>query len=244
MKDLRRILIGAALIVVQAIAIGFAANAINPHGLPLIRKPLRETHRMASKQEVMPTKPAPVAAVGEKKAETKPTPSVDIKSEAQKSAEQPETPVVASKEKAVPPQVKPAKPTIAANSTEVKPKVKPKAKKIMALFTNLADSKMLWDKKAAIFMDARHKEDYDAEHIEGALSLYLDELDKQYDGALGAISKDKTLVTYCSDPQCETAIKLADALVAKGHTHVLILLEGLPGWRDAGYPTTKGGDKQ
>jgi len=113
------------------------------------------------------------------------------------------------------------------------------AKRIGALFTTLPDAKALFDRKAAIFIDARHSEDYDLEHIPGAVSLFVEDLDKLYEGALGAVPKDRTLVTYCSDPQCGTATKLADALAARGYTRVLILLEGLPGWKGAGYPTEK-----
>ena len=53
MKDLRKILTGAALIVVQAMLIGLVANVLNPHGLPLFRSPLRDTHGFAERREVI-----------------------------------------------------------------------------------------------------------------------------------------------------------------------------------------------
>ena len=45
------------------------------------------------------------------------------------------------------------------------------------------------------------------------------------------------VVTYCSDPECTSAIELADGLVARGHKRTVILLDGLPGWNEAGYQT-------
>ena len=228
MTDFGRTLKWALLIVVQATALGFAANALNPHGLPLVRRPLRETHRLATRSEAV--RAEPVSSTPKVISNT-PPPVASPKVE----------PVPAPPPKLAQPAITPPKPAPAPMPLPAKPKAKPASpKKIEALFTTLPDSKALWDKKAAVFVDARHKEDYDAEHIEGAVSLYAEELDKLYTGVLGGVPKDRTIVTYCSDPQCETAITLADALVARGHTHVLILLEGLPGWKDAGYPATAG----
>lgn len=113
-------------------------------------------------------------------------------------------------------------------------------KRVQALFTTMKDAKELFDKKAALFVDARAIEDYEAEHIPGAVSLYCEDFDKLYDSVLGRLPKDRLIVTFCSDAECKEAIKLADKLVAQGNTRVVILLEGLPGWKDAGYPTASG----
>lgn len=109
-----------------------------------------------------------------------------------------------------------------------------------ALFTSLKDAKACFDNKSAVFLDARAVEDYRAEHIAGALWLGLESVEEDYDKVLGKTPKDRLLVTYCSDLQCASATKLADELVARGHTRVVIMLEGLPGWKGAGYPTVSG----
>ena len=108
------------------------------------------------------------------------------------------------------------------------------------MFTTLADAKECWDKKAGLFLDARPIEDFEHERIPGAVWLYWAKVDALYDKALGKLPKDSLLIAYCSDPECSTAIKLADALVARGHTRVFIFLEGLPGWTEAKYPTASG----
>ena len=124
--------------------------------------------------------------------------------------------------------------TLPVSKASAPPKVQKKAE---AFFIELADAKKLFDKNAALFLDARHEEDYDALHIRGARSLYVEELDRLCDDVMSDVPNDRTIITYCSDDQCETASRLADALAARGYTHVFILIEGLPGWEDAEYPT-------
>jgi len=128
---------------------------------------------------------------------------------------------------------------ISALHTETKGLARQSKKSVQALFTTLDDAKSLFDRNAAIFLDGRPAVDYEAEHIQGAISLYTEDVDDLYGKVLGNVSKDKVIVTYCSDPECTEATKLADILATKGFTKVVILLEGLPGWKEAGYPTAK-----
>ncbi len=110
-----------------------------------------------------------------------------------------------------------------------------------AAFITLADAKPLYVSGEAVFVDARHELDYKEAHITGAKLLYYDEVDKYYPGAVGDTPKDRPIVVYCYDPECESAISAGDALVARGHTRVYILIDCLPGWESAGYPVTRGG---
>jgi len=236
--NLRRIIAGAVLIVVQAAAIGLAANALNPQRLPWVRVPLKDTRRLATTQEVVPT--SPDAIPPDKSSISVPAPLPGNAVEPVLPPKSAPTPDAAEAPKPVQPNsaAKPPAPSSEPSRTP-QPVVKPK--KVEALFTTLCDAKALFDRKAAVFVDTRHKEDYGFEHVLGARSLFVEDLDKLYESVLGSIPKDRTIVTYCSDAQCETAIKLADALVARGHTRVFILMEGLPGWKEAGYPTAGAG---
>ena len=110
-----------------------------------------------------------------------------------------------------------------------------------AAFITLSEAKPLYDSGEAVFVDARHELDYKEAHITGAKLLYFDEVDKYYPSAVGDIPKDKPIVVYCYDPECESAISAGDALVARGHTRVYILIDCLSGWESAGYPVTRGG---
>lgn len=239
----RGTVLGAALIVFEAAVIGLAANALNPDRLPWIRVPLRETHRMATSQEVRPPPPPPPTATAYTAA---PAPPQKVRAAAS-------VPQSATTDAPIPVTVQPLKRTVKpvpapSGERTVQPPIKtvpipsPAAapKKAEALFTSLTDAKALFDAKDTVFIDARHQEDYAAEHIAGARNLFADEFSTLYEAVLGRVPKDRAIVTYCSDPQCDAAIKLADALVARGHTRVFILLEGMPGWRGAGYPSTNG----
>jgi len=243
MQQVLKVVAGACVLVGVATAVGLASNALRQDSLPLIRKPLGETRAVVGKEQLMTN--APIGVQSCKKS----APKTAIPRVAQSKL-----PTVISKTKTQqqPEQVKPKPvmvPTVIASQRTAqkvglrKPEAKkppPASKKIQALFTNLKDGKACFDNKSAIFLDARLTEDYEAEHITGALWLCYESVEEDYDKVLGQIPKDRLLITYCSDQQCASAIKLADALVARGHTRVVIMLEGLPGWIDAGYPTSSG----
>lgn len=237
---LRKTVVGAVVIVLQAAGIGFAMNALNPHPLPWVRVPPHLTRKVARSEMVV----GPAARSADNEAVAQHARD-DGKHAPPGEKEQPTstgetgTQLVA-KTPEVTEKVAPAKPQAApkaARATPTQAASADVARKVEALFTTLADAKALFDRKSAIFIDSRHKEDYDLEHVSGAVSLFAEDVDKLYSEVLGGVPKDKTLITYCSDPQCGTAIKLADELASRGHTRVFILLEGLPGWKEAGYPT-------
>jgi len=238
--ELRKTVVGALVIVLQATAIGFAMNALSPHPLPWVRVPPHLARKVARSEVVV----GPSTRSAENEAAKEPTrdggkqaPPVE-KGQPTSTGETRANPAAVTPEK--PPKSAPVKLQTtpnAAHTSPARPASAPKAKKPEALFTTLADAKALFDRKSAIFIDARHREDYDLEHVPGAIWLFAEDVDKLYSEVLGGVPKDMTLVTYCSDPQCGTAIKLADELVARGHARVFILLEGLPGWKEAGYPT-------
>lgn len=234
-----KIILGAVLILLQAMAAGLGANAVNPHPLPWVRIPLSRTHKMADSREVIGVNPQPSvsaknapdsSASTDQRQPATPNPAASAQTVDSKTADKPAEP---DKDKPKP-------------MREVSPKTQttePSAPRVEALFTTLTDAKATFDQKSAIFVDARHKDDYDLEHVQGAISLFVEDMDKLYDDALGSVPKNKTLITYCSDPQCGLAVKLADALVARGYTRVFIMLDGLTGWKEAGYPTGKGTDQ-
>lgn len=239
---------GIAVMVVLAAGLGLAFNFMNSNGLPLVRKPLRETRPFVSASVLLaqvPSQPkqADKPPVAEPAAmQTAPTtkapakPPMDVSQvptkKPAKTTPRPVTTPTQTPSMATP---KPMPKTVSEAESKTDP-----PKKAEALFTNLKDAKSLFDKKAAIFLDGRPIEDYEAEHIPGSLSLFCEKVDDLYEKVLAGVPKNRIIVTYCSDPECTEAIDLADALVAKGYTKVVILLEGLPGWKDAGYPTTKG----
>ncbi len=244
--SLGRLVPGMLAILLLGAGMGLTANMLRPDGLPLIRKPLRETRSYITAADILagsqksPVIPAPKTVSDQ--------PMSDIEIVTQGSLESPEpgnhsVPKIGMKaEQSVISQVKsradeqtPSESKIViqpANTLE-------KPKNVEALFTTLEDAKSLHDKNAALFLDGRLPIDFSAEHIPSAVNLFCEKIDELYEKVLGNVPKDKVIVTYCSDLECTEAIALADALVARGHTNVVIFLEGLPGWKSAGYPTVK-----
>lgn len=243
MLQVPRVIAGACVLVGVAATLGLASNALRSDGLPLIRKPLSETRAVVGRDQLMASAPIRM-----------PSPKSTVVKADKASASQPDT-VIMPKAKAPQSQTEPRKPVAAVAFAPLsaqqpakkvdtpKPEAKksdPAVKKIQALFTNLKDAKACFDSKSAIFLDARLAEDYEAEHISGALWLCIESVEEDYDKVLSKTPKDELLITYCSDQQCASAIKLADELVALGHTRVVIMLEGLPGWKAASYPVASG----
>ncbi len=59
---------------------------------------------------------------------------------------------------------------------------------------SLADAKKDFDSKAAVFVDTHGKEQFDAEHIAGAINVPANLLDQN----LSKIPKGKKIILYCS----------------------------------------------
>lgn len=238
------VLAGAAIIVAESLALGLITNSLRPDPLPLLRKPASQTNRYAGRQEI-----AQLIQPKSKQAKADVKPNTTVKPQIEQKKTDSIAPAVPEdKVQNQNPQNVVKKPVLPKKHVKqaVHPKIVSKQEKpvkLQALFTNLGDAKKLYDKGGALFIDARHSEDFDEEHIRGAVNLYAEDFNQLYEHVLGKVDKNRTIITYCSDPQCDTSIKLGDMLAANGYKHVLILLEGLPGWKDSGYPTEKAGAK-
>ena len=91
---------------------------------------------------------------------------------------------------------------------------------------------------SAIVLDTRTRAEFDAGHIPGARNLdapagaQVTALERMVNG-----DKSKALVLYCNGPYCQASRRLADQLVAAGHTNVRRYQLGIPIWRALGGPT-------
>ncbi len=82
-------------------------------------------------------------------------------------------------------------------------------------------------------LDVRSKEDYAKEHIKGARSLPLDELDK----AKGLFKPADSIVVYCDSFVCSASSSAAKTLASMGFTNVRDYKGGLREWKTNGLPT-------
>lgn len=84
-------------------------------------------------------------------------------------------------------------------------------------------------------LDVRPREEYEAGHIPGALSVPLGELET----ALARLPRDQEIVAYCRGPYCVLAVEVVGILRARGFRAVR-LEEGVPDWRAMGFPVAVG----
>lgn len=77
-------------------------------------------------------------------------------------------------------------------------------------------------------IDVRPHEEYDAGHIDGAISVPIDEIN----GYLKQITNDEQIVAYCRGPYCVYATQAVELLRSKGYKAIR-LEAGLHEWRKA-----------
>lgn len=88
------------------------------------------------------------------------------------------------------------------------------------------------DGEPLLVLDVRPREEYEAGHIPGAVSVPLDELLERLD----ELPLDREVVAYCRGPHCVLAPEAVARLHEAGHPRVRRLTDGLPQWRRADLP--------
>jgi rhodanese-related sulfurtransferase len=96
--------------------------------------------------------------------------------------------------------------------------------------------KRAFDDGAAVFIDARSTEAYQAGHIPGARSLPLYELPDGGHPTLDGLPKTATIIVYCQGVSCDSAERLARRLRRAGYAHARVFTQGWEGWTQSGYP--------
>jgi rhodanese-related sulfurtransferase len=108
---------------------------------------------------------------------------------------------------------------------------------------SLIEAKKLFLRQAAVFIDARPKEDFEKGHIKGAKSLPWRDVDQRFMAVTGNLSLDTTIITYCDGEACELSRHLSNFLIDAGFSHVRILLNGWTKWRNAHLPSETNDDR-
>jgi rhodanese-related sulfurtransferase/biotin operon repressor len=86
-------------------------------------------------------------------------------------------------------------------------------------------------KGGVLLLDVRPREEYDAGHLAGAVSVPLSELGRR----LRMLPRKREIVAYCRGPYCLMAGEAVEFLRAKGRRARRLDL-GVPEWRDLGFP--------
>lgn len=105
---------------------------------------------------------------------------------------------------------------------------------------SLAEAANLFKEKRSIFIDARSKEEYDAGHIKGALSLPYKEADWKFVEAMAGVPEESAIITYCDGETCELSMELAVFLRNAGYKNVKVLSNGWSAWKQNGLPVDTG----
>jgi rhodanese-related sulfurtransferase len=106
---------------------------------------------------------------------------------------------------------------------------------------SLIGAKDRFDRKSAVFLDARSPDEYKEGHIPGALDFFADDFEKMAPQVLPQLpDKSREIVAYCHGTSCDLSIHLAQKLAEQGYTNVKVFFGGWPEWKKAGYPINTG----
>lgn len=94
------------------------------------------------------------------------------------------------------------------------------------LIINLVSSR-----KGFKLVDVLDKEHYEKEHIKGAISLPLKDIEKD---ANRLLMKDDLIVVYCASFECQASTRAAEKLLSMGYKNVLDYKGGLKDYKEAG----------
>ena len=103
-----------------------------------------------------------------------------------------------------------------------------------ATTVNAAQAKGMFD-KGTVFVDVRSDKDWAAGRIPDAVHL---ELKKVFNEAslVAVVKKDQDVVFYCNGHSCLRSSEASEQAVGWGFTKVHYFRDGVPAWKDAGYP--------
>ena len=100
---------------------------------------------------------------------------------------------------------------------------------------SVADAKKAVDSGKAILVDVRSANQYQQEHLKGAISLPGYEVEKR----ISELPKDKQIITYCACSAEQTSAGSVIQLRQQGYKNAVALLGGIQAWKDAGYEVVK-----
>lgn len=77
------------------------------------------------------------------------------------------------------------------------------------MMISLAEAEKKFADKMAVFMDARSTQEFEAGHIQGAVSLPWHGVEQHFMGIAERIPQDRLIITYCDGESCALSKDLA-----------------------------------
>jgi rhodanese-related sulfurtransferase len=87
--------------------------------------------------------------------------------------------------------------------------------------------------RGATVIDALPPDDYNSVHLPGAINLPLHMVNAE---TLGRLNRERPIVVYCADTQCDLSPRLAARLAVEGFAEVYDYTAGLADWSGRGLP--------
>ena len=101
----------------------------------------------------------------------------------------------------------------------------------------LSEAAALFEKDAAVFLDARTPAEYDQGHIQGAVNLPWHDVDNSFETVIMTLDPEAMVITYCDGDACSLSHDLAEFLKDSGFTRVKVLVNGWTLWKEHQLPT-------
>lgn len=109
-----------------------------------------------------------------------------------------------------------------------------------SLVIGLDEAVGLFERQTVLFVDARPQSQYAGGHIQGALNLPWQEVDRYFMELADRLEGAFTIITYCDGENCDLSHELALFLKEMGVKNVRVLVNGWTVWQQAGLPTETG----
>ena len=92
-------------------------------------------------------------------------------------------------------------------------------------------AKKIFEDNSKIFIDARHKEEFDKGHIEDAISLPQQSVEKALPEFLQKYNLEFPFVVYCGGLDCSASVQLANLLYDRGYRNLEVYAGGWEEWK-------------
>jgi rhodanese-related sulfurtransferase len=106
---------------------------------------------------------------------------------------------------------------------------------------NLIETHDIVQSRTHTVFDARPRADYEAGRLPGALSLPFNTVEADFESVCIFITPEQPILTYCSGQDCDDSFLLAEWLIRRGYTNVVLYPSGFDKWQAAGYPVERSG---
>ena len=99
---------------------------------------------------------------------------------------------------------------------------------------SVREAKEMIDSGDVFLLDVRSVSEFEAEHIEGAVNINVNELSSRLD----EVPRDETILVYCRSGS--RSVTASNILFDAGYTDVYNMLGGSNRWKAGGYPYVSG----